>query len=264
MAHRDPHPVTLDGKDSYLDTGTKVAIRTTVEQYHKKAHFGGLSLGGMQNHAENDDHYVNSRYRVLTKTDHDTFESNKEHGIFPPLIDHDDRHHEWAHVGHASDVSQKRFKELTKTDSHPQGITHQDFFKAVLRDYKANNGTHWNHGEAEEKHLDHVTSHPLVQKFIDHQGTTGFPPHDYAQIRNMGVFKHPDGSEHIVARDHGFSPDVMKAYAKTRGKNLPTKNIHAAKTHNFDKDPNGSQLSGHDADSGASAGPRMKRFLNMK
>lgn len=56
----------------------------------------------------------------------------------------------------------------------------------------------------------------------------------------MGVFKHPDGSEHIVARDHGFSPDVMKAYAKARNKTLPTANIAQARTHNFDKDPNGS------------------------
>lgn len=105
MPHQDPHPVTLDGKDSYLDTGTKVAIRTSVEQYHNKSKFGGLSLGGMQNHAENDDHFVNQQYRILHKSDHDTFHTNTEKGIFPPLIDHDEKNHEWAHVGHASDVS---------------------------------------------------------------------------------------------------------------------------------------------------------------
>lgn len=231
MPHRDPHPVTLDGKDSYIDTGTKVSIRSSVEQYHKKEHYNGMSLGALQSHAENGDHFVNQHYRILTKTGHDEFKSNKEMGIFPPLIDHDDHHHEWAHVGHAHDVTQKRFRELTKTESHPEGITHKDFFRAVLRNYKRNNGTHWDHGEREERHLDHVTEHPLVQKFIDHQDTTGFPPHDWAQIQNMGVFKHPDGSEHIVARDHGFSPDVMKAYASTRKANLTTRQMKEVRTN---------------------------------
>lgn len=231
LPHRDPHPVTLDGKPSYIDTGTKVAIRSSMEQYHKKEHFGGMSLGALQNHAENGDHFVNQQYRILHKIGHDEFRSNKEKGIFPPLIEHDERSHEWAHVGHASDVSQKRFKELTKTESHPDGITHKDFFRAVLRNYKRYNGTHWDHGEREEKHLDHVASHPLVQKFLDHQENTGFPPHDWAQIQNMGVFKHPDGSEHIVARDHGFSPDVMKAYANTKKQNLSDRDIHAVRTN---------------------------------
>jgi hypothetical protein len=231
LPHRDPHPVTLDGKPSYIDTGTKVAIRSSMEQYHKKEHFGGMSLGALQNHAENGDHFVNQQYRILHKIGHDEFRSNKEKGIFPPLIEHDERSHEWAHVGHASDVSQKRFKELTKTESHPDGITHKDFFRAVLRNYKRDNGTHWDHGEREEKHLDHVASHPLVQKFLDHQENTGFPPHDWAQIQNMGVFKHPDGSEHIVARDHGFSPDVMKAYANTKKQNLSDRDIHAVRTN---------------------------------
>lgn len=231
MPHRDPHQIILDGKPSYIDTGTKVTIRSALEQYHKKEHFGGLSLGGLQSHSENGDDYVNRRYRILTKVDHDEFETNKEHGIFPPLVDHDDRHHEWAHVGHASDVSQKRFKELTKTDSHPEGITHKDFFRAVLRNYKVNNGTHWNHGEREEAHLDHISSHPLVQKFIAHQDDTGYPPHDWAQIQNMGVFKHPDGSEHIVARDHGFGPEAMKAYALTKKQDLLTNQIRNVRTN---------------------------------
>jgi hypothetical protein len=233
LQHQDPHPIELDGKPSYIDTGTKVAIKSKIEQYHKKEHFDGLSLGGMQNHAENDDHFVNQQYRIINKTDHDTFESNHEKGIFPPLIDHDDRQHEWAHVGHAHDVTTKKFQDLTKTESHPNGISHKDFYRAILRNYKVDNGTHWHHGDEAEKHLDHVASHPLVQKFIDHQQNTGFPPHDWAQIQNMGVFHHPDGSKHIVARDHGFSPDVAKAYAKTRNQNLTSFGIKAVRTHAF-------------------------------
>ena len=34
---------------------------------------------------------------------------------------------------------------------------------------------------------------------------------------NMGVWTHPvSGEQHIVARDHGFNEDVMKAYKEAR------------------------------------------------
>ena len=45
----------------------------------------------------------------------------------------------------------------------------------------------------------------------------GMPPHDYRQMGNMGVWTHPHTVEqHIVARDHGFSANVMEAYSEAR------------------------------------------------
>ena len=38
----------------------------------------------------------------------------------------------------------------------------------------------------------------------------------YQQIGNMGVWQHPDGSKHIVARDHGYDNDVESAYKAAR------------------------------------------------
>jgi len=45
------------------------------------------------------------------------------------------------------------------------------------------------------------------------------PPHDYGNIKNLGAWTHPGtGQKHIVARDHGFSENVMKAYRRANEK----------------------------------------------
>jgi len=199
-----------------LPTGMKVAVRATLDKHHDSSEHDGKSLGQLQNEAEGGDHFANG-YRVIYK-DHQTgkYHTN-ESGIFPPLIDHDHDTHEWSHVGHVDKITKPKFRELTKTSTHPNGINHQDFHNALLRSWNRNNGSHWKLSDKEEKRLDHIESHPLVQKFLDHQGTFGAPPHDYQQLGNLGVWTHPHtGEQHIVARDHGFSSDVMKAYSSAR------------------------------------------------
>ena len=186
-----------------------------IDSNHK-AH-DNMHLGEMQNHAEGGDHWVNHNYRILT---HDPdkgphhYESNKEGGIFPPLFDHDHEGHQWSHVGHVRDIKPGEFQHLTKTKEHPKGITHKDFMKSLMRQHNRNNGKHWTGSEAEEKRRDHIDEHPLVQRFNDYHDNTGHSPIDYHQKKNLGVFEHPDGSNHIVARDHGFSTDVANAYQK--------------------------------------------------
>ena len=221
MKHDEPHHIMLDGKPANIPVGTKVAIRSALDKHHNAKEHEGKNLGAMQNKAEGGDHWVNNSYRVLTqhpngKKDH--FVSNHERGIFPPLVDHDNEHHEWTKVGHSHDLTKKKFKEMTKTESHPEGISHDDFVKALVREHAKNNGKYWEGNKEHEKHMDHVLSHPLTEKFNDYHGTTGHPPHDLGQIKNMGVFHHPDGPKHIVSRDHGFSTEVADAYAKARRK----------------------------------------------
>lgn len=212
LQHEEHEPVTLDGQKHHLKVGTKVAIRAPLDPHHEKQHYNGMSLGQLQNEAEGGDHYVNSHYRVLTK-DHETGHYHTNHqGIFPPLVDHDDDKHEWSKVGHARDLKKDEFQKLTKTDSHPNGISHTDFCEALERNHNRNHGRYHKTSAANEKRLDHIDSHPLVQKFQDYHDETGHPPHDYRQEKNMGVFEHPNGSKHIVARDHGFSTDVANAY----------------------------------------------------
>jgi hypothetical protein len=213
LKHADKHDAVVDGKKVKLATGTKVAIKSSLDRFHNHKEHDGLSLGAMQNRAENNDHWVNNHYRTLTH-DHETGEYHTNHeGIFPPLIVHDEHNHEWAHVGHARDVKDKEFKELTKSKEYPKGISHSDFYHALNRQHEMNNGKYWKGGDEHENHMRHVSEHPLVQKFMDYHNNTGNPTYDYAQIKNLGVWEHPNGSKHIVARDHGYNTEVMHAYA---------------------------------------------------
>lgn len=218
LKHDVPHNIQLDGKPAHIHTGTKVAIRAKLDKHHNHQDYDGMRLGAMQNHAEGGDHSVNNRYRILTRDDDGAYKSNKEAGIFPPLLDHDHDHHEWSHVGHARNIRPNEFQHLTKTKSHPKGISHRAFVDALFRHHNIENGHHWPTNAKKDKHLDHVDEHPLVQKFRDYHSNTGNPPHDLGQKKNMGVFEHPDGSSHIVARDHGFNTDVQSAYRTSREK----------------------------------------------
>ena len=131
---KEPVNITLDGKSTKIKTFMKVAIRATLDKNHDRKKYG-MSLGQLQNEAEGGDHFVNSNYRIITKDPHTGhYTSNTESGIFPPQIDHDHDKHEWTHVGHVDKITQKRFRELTKTESHPKGITHTEFCSALERE----------------------------------------------------------------------------------------------------------------------------------
>jgi len=228
MKHRETHKTTVDGKPAEFHVGTKVAIKSPLDKHHQAGIYDDMNLGQLQNHAENDDHFVNSQYRILTKVetgrgDNTThhYETNHERGILPPLVDHDDKSHHWGIVGHARDLKKGEFRELTKTPEHPQGISHKDFYEALVRNHDRAHGKYWRDGDTGQQarerkaHSDKIDNHPLVQKFRDHQDNTGMPPHDLGK-RNMGVFEHPDGSRHIVARDTGFTTRVQHAYKNAR------------------------------------------------
>jgi hypothetical protein len=177
----------------------------------------------MQMRVENGDWHVNEHYRVLTKdhnrTDGHHYVSNTESGIFPPLVEHDHDSHSWSHIGHVDKIAAGKFRTITKSNTHPLGITHEDFCDALERDWYKNHGKWWHTGDVSEKRLDHITEHPLVQKFLDHQNNYHAPPHDYRQKGNMGIWTHPHtGEQHIVARDHGFSDEVAAAYKEARKK----------------------------------------------
>lgn len=223
LKHDSSHKIMLDGRPATIPVGTKVAIRANLDRYHNKRKHDGLGLGQLQNKAEAGDHWVNSSYRVLTEHPDKEGEFKTNHyGIFPPLIEHDHDNHNWSKVGHAKDITTKDFKELTKTESHPEGISHKDFTDALNRFHESQNGRYHEGNSTWENRLDHVDEHPLVQKFQDYHGNTGHPPYDYQQIKNLGVFHHPDGHKMIVARDHGFDTDVAQAYVNARrAKSVP-------------------------------------------
>jgi hypothetical protein len=218
-----PTPVTIDSKNTSMETGYKIAIPASLDRTHDKKKYDNQTLGQMQMRVENGDHFLNSHYRVLTKHDRSDgyhFESNTDTGIFPPLIEHDHDHDSWSHIAHVDKLTAGKFRELTKTPTHPKGISHEEFSEALERHWHKNHGKWWNQNEDIEKRMDHIEEHPLVQKFLDHQNNFHMPPFDYRQKGNMGIWKHPvSGKQHIVARDHGFNDDVMKAYKEARQRN---------------------------------------------
>jgi hypothetical protein len=171
-----------------------------------------MHLGQMQNQVEGGDHYLNNHFRILTQHEDGRYTTN-EHGIFPPLIEHDHNNHEWSHVGHVDSISNSHFRHLTRTESFPKGIHHEDFVSTLRRAWDKDHGKHWREHPDVEKQYDRLEEHPLVQKFLDHQRLYGMPPHDYGNIKNLGVWTHPHTlEEHIVARDHGYNEEVMNAY----------------------------------------------------
>jgi hypothetical protein len=214
IKHSDPTPIKIDGQDHFIHFGTKIAITSKLDRYHDKHEYDGMSLGQMQNYHENNDYYVQRRFRVLVpkEGEKNSFITNHEHGIFPPLLEHDTQHHNWSDVGHVDDISKKQFRNLTKTPEFPDGIKHEEFVDALIRDHNLANGKHWFRTKEEESRLNKVSEHPLFQKFVQYHRETGNNPYDYQQIKNMGIWTHPNGKQFIVARDHGFANEVAEAY----------------------------------------------------
>jgi hypothetical protein len=221
LKHSQPHHVIVDGKEAKLPSGTKVAIHGPLEKHHDAKAYGGHSLGAMQNKAESE---TPEHHRILSHVPGEPEHHLKtnHNGIFPPLLNHDHEHHEWSHVGHVENISPKEFKDHTKTAEHPKGISHQDLHDSIERQYRSSHGQHWGNSTdpdtvKKNKHLDHVDTHPLVRKFAAFHKEHNAPA-DYDQINNLGLFHHPDGSKHVIVRDHGYSHDVHGAYAKANRK----------------------------------------------
>jgi hypothetical protein len=209
-------PIHVDGQKTHMHTGYKISIRAPLDTHHDHVKYDG-SLGQLQMREENGDHFVNQNYRVLTHKGNHHFKTNTESGIFPPLLDHDEHHDSWSHVAHVDNITSKNFREATKTDTHPKGISHMEFFTSLHRAWNKDNGKWWSQSPETEQHHDHIESHPLVQKFLDHQRNFAMPPNDYQQTGNMGIWTHPvTGKKHVVARDHGFTKLAQDAYHDAR------------------------------------------------
>lgn len=221
LKHDEPADVYVDGQPTKLRIGTKVAITADLDKHHSKESYDGHSLGAMQNKAEAGEGFINATYRMLREHSERPghFKSNKDMGIFPPLIKHDNDTHQWSQVGHADNMTRKDFENLTKNEDFPKGISHDDFVHTLVRSHKRNIlGSYHIQSLGRERELDKIEQHPLTQKFLDYHNNTGHPPYDLMQIQNMGVWSHPDGSKHIVARDHGFDTKVMDAYSEAMKK----------------------------------------------
>lgn len=213
MRAKTPEKIIVDGKPHDVPYGVKTAVSSWVDGHMDKKESGHDSMGRMHNAFENGNSSINKEHRVLAKNDDGTYSYNP-HGIFPPLLDHDEKNHNWSKVGHARDIDYSDFQKNTVNDDYPDGIEHEDFHNALKRKYESDRGKYRAYNDRHEKSLDHAEKHPLTQAFISHQVKYGAPPYDY-HLENLGVFRH-DRKNHIVARDHGYSEDAQNVYAAAR------------------------------------------------
>lgn len=219
----DTVEINLDGKAVKVPAVLKYAMAGKFDILHMGLLGESRSLGQWQNEAENgtidktSGQEINNKYRVLVKDDDGNYTTN-EFGVFPPLFYHDDKNHQYSEVGYAPRIeSGTKFTELTKTESHPEGLVFNDLIAALQREWHKSRGDYHKPSPKVTARLDAVTSHPLFKTLLEHQIETGTPPMDYSQPANWGVWTHPHtGKEHLVVVDHGYSDEVREAYRNAR------------------------------------------------
>ena len=216
MIHKEEHPITLDGQKTSIPTITKFAHTSPLQrnslEHHVKEEFDpGESFGTRQNGAETD-RWMHQHYATIHRTENG-FETNK-HGIIPPHID-SAPDNSWAQLGHAKDINDKRFRELTVHPDFPKGISHQEFQDTLNREHSLANGKkHWSNTSG--RRMDEVREHPFVDTACELCSNTNTHPADF-NIHNMGEWKHPiTGTSHPVIRDVGGEEGLLGLYTKAR------------------------------------------------
>ena len=212
----------VDGIPTIVDkSAVKVVRKAPLDGIHMGVLGNTEALGTKQNKAENgtidktSGQEINNKYRVWVKGDDGNYTTN-EFGVFPPLFYHDHKNHQYSEVGYAPRIeSGTKFTELTKTESHPEGIVFNDLIEALQREWHKSRGDYHKPSPKVTARLDAVTSHPLFKTLLEHQIETGTPPMDYSQQANWGVWSHR-GKEYLVVVDHGYSDEVREAYKVAR------------------------------------------------
>lgn len=208
---KEERDAIIDGTPSKLKTAIKIAFPGSLDRYKKNEED---LLGQMQNRVEAD-HFTRHHYGMLRENDDNTFSTN-ENGVLAPVLSNHPDHH-YLEMGHVNPITETKFRELTKTDTHPKGLKFKDMFNAINKEYNDAHGqsTHLPEHHNDEYH-DHLMSHPFLQNLYDMVISTGNHPGDINR-RNMGVWTHPvTKKEYPVISDYGFSNDVAKAYSVRR------------------------------------------------
>lgn len=200
--------VQIDGHHTTMRTAVKIAFPGSLDK-----HTGDSKLLGEHQNELESDHFVRNEYGMLHEHSDGHFSTN-HHGVLAPVIDNHHDHH-WLEMGHAENITNKKFSELTKTESHPKGLNLDKLKNHLMNDYNDAHGKRRMYHETDAEH-EHMSSHPLVEHLKDFIHNTGQHPADLDK-RNWGVWKHPvTGKEHPVIRDYGYSDEVGKLYQKAR------------------------------------------------
>ena len=215
---KEGHPSTIDGVQTAIPHVMKIAFPGQLDKYNKS----GRMLGEWQNMAEAE-HGTDQHYSMLAK-DHDGSYKTNPNGILAPVLNHHGDGH-WLHMAKIDPIGAGDFRAHTKTDDFPKGISHDEFFDAVNRNYQSAYGKK-HYGKTSDERLDKVDDHPLVQNAQDFCMYSGTHPGDFNK-RNMGVWTHPvHGTKHIVLADYGFDQQIAEHYQNARRNQQRSHGIH--------------------------------------
>lgn len=175
------HEIELDGKKTKVNT----ILKTTLQ---RKSTVPGKQTGQRQNEVEASAHI--QKFATIVRDGKGGYKTNPD-GVVPPVYEIGKKS-KWLHSGTARDLKPGEFRELTKHDSHPDG----------LESYHVSSATNYGRGEDHE--------HPFIRKVAKFRKETGIGDlHD----GNWGVWEHPHtGERHLVLRDAGFDDSVKKDY----------------------------------------------------
>lgn len=152
------------------------------------------------------------------KVAHDNWHTNPE-GVIPPLFGH---HPEFHHIETArvSPFREGKFREATKTEQFPEGISHQEFHDTLMHMHiLGHGGQGWHGGQTDPHHIEnHLVHHPFVKNVQQFASDSGVHPIDFHED-NVGTWTHPHtGKLHPVLLDYGYRNDIARDYTEMHRK----------------------------------------------
>ena len=204
---KEEKKINVDGHETTTPYVVKMAYEGELDG-HKSDQSAPL-FGEMQNELESDPHTIRS-HSVLRKDEHGNFHTNPN-GVIPPHFGNHEQHH-YLMAGRVDPYNDKDFKTATKSHDFPQGITHEDFHRAVNNFWEESHGKDRPMSPRSREQMDKLMGHPLVSNVANLIADTDAHPADMVK-QNMGIWTHPvKKTKHAVLLDYGYSNDIMKQY----------------------------------------------------
>lgn len=213
---KESKTLVLDGLEAKIPTAIKIAHKGSIE---KSVERDGPMLGQLQNEAEADP-LMTHHHGIIRKNQDGTWHTNPD-GVIPPLFSaHKEHHH--IEVGRVSPFTEAKFREATKTESFPHGISHTEFHDTIQHVWaKAHGMSGFHYSSTDSDRMDNeLIHHPFVKNTIDFSANTDTHPSDFVED-NVGVWTHPHtGKLHPVLLDYGFQGRIVKEYQDMHRKYL--------------------------------------------
>ena len=205
----EPDDITIDGQKTKMRSVLKIAYPGRLDPYNKT----GLLFGEHQNIAEGNRHLQDS-YGMLKLNEDGTYKTNPN-GILAPVIHAHESGH-YLHMGQISPIRAGDFRNLTKTEDFPKGISHNEFYDACNHEFDEANGYRNRFSDDYAEKLEKIKEHPLTSMAISFSFHHGTHPGDFVK-GNMGIWEHPvTGSKHIVISDYGADANLVREYNRAR------------------------------------------------